>query len=712
MSNEMNENSKRPPTTKLIAFMFVVVMIFSAFTMLNFGTQAAFAPSPTLEDQSFIHPMTIYYHAYFIESGLPSGTNWNVTYDGVVYSSTTTTIETSMTTSGTYSYTIPNAGSGIYDYPVYPSSGTLSNTGTLDVAFGANISASATTTDIGIKLWFHSTSAVSGLASTYTVDLWVGSTNVATATANTSSTVSASYTFSSSGSYNVYLIWSNSNPSEFLTPTITETINALPSVTISSNINPSDAGQSVTFSSSVSGGTSPYTYEWFLNGSAVSGATSSTWVTTTLPIGSPTIYVKATDSSSYTAQSNTVTETVNPPLTVSISSSKNPSDYGQSVTFNSVVQGGTQPYTYQWSMNGANVSGATSSAWTTTTLPVGNDAIKLWVTDAAGDPRPGHPNASVPNIRMNLAAGFQTTDQVYIDNEFNLSVVGVGSFNLIGNQSLFNNFIYQWFLNGTKIVGATNWYYDTWESHPATYDFSVTIIPVGTQYHGQWLGRFYVLVTANFPPNSLDIVESGLPVGSSWSAAIIVYAENSSYPYGTTFTQPESHGYQTVYGNTSVFRITPPNGTWTYYIDQFSTGPPGYAKGFYAPNISSGTVTLPADTSNGSIIIRITFTPIGTLSNNPSNWTSTTLLNAALNAAFMNSTLKNSIPNTTILPIARQNSSITPVITKTIPRQISRPAFSVVSFIFVSLAAICLILSALGIQRFKRKKQRYRGGQD
>jgi hypothetical protein len=314
MSNEMNKNSKRQPTTKLIAFIFVVVMIFSAFTMLNFATQPAFAPSPTLEDQSFIHPMTVYYHAYFIESGLPSGTDWNVTYNSVVYSSTTTTIETSMTASGTYSYSIPNAGSGIYDYPVYPSSGTLSNTGTLDVAFGANISASATTTDVGIKLWFHSTSAVSGLASTYTVDLWVGSTNVATATANTSSTASASYTFSSSGSYDVYFIWSNSNPSEFLTPTLTVTIN--------------------------------------------------------------------------------------PTLSVSISASATTIDYGQSITFESSVSGGTSPYFYQWNVNNVNVTGATNSTYTTSTLPVGTDTIKLWVSDSAGDPSKGLKNSSVPNIIM------------------------------------------------------------------------------------------------------------------------------------------------------------------------------------------------------------------------------------------------------------------------------------------------------------------------
>ena len=88
MSNEMNENSKRPPTTKLITFMFVVVMILSAFAMLNFASapdsMTSSNSAQSLVNSSYVHPMTVYYHAYFVESGLPSGTDWNVTYDGVV----------------------------------------------------------------------------------------------------------------------------------------------------------------------------------------------------------------------------------------------------------------------------------------------------------------------------------------------------------------------------------------------------------------------------------------------------------------------------------------------------------------------------------------------------------------------------------------------------------------------------------------------------
>lgn len=64
-------------------------------------------------------------------------------------------------------------------------------------------------------------------------------------------------------------------------------------------------GQSVTFTSTVSGGYTPYTYQWYLNGNPVSGATSNTWTFTPTTSGIYYIYLKVTDAKSNTAQSET-----------------------------------------------------------------------------------------------------------------------------------------------------------------------------------------------------------------------------------------------------------------------------------------------------------------------------------------------------------------------------------------------------------------------
>ena len=482
-----------------------------------------------------------------------------------------------------------------------------------------------------------------------------------------------------------------------------------PQLTVSASVSHTtiDKGMSVTFSSTVSGGASPYTYQWYLNSSAVSGATLSTWTTTTLPTGSQTIYVKVTDSNSYMVQSNTVTETVNPPLSVSISSSENPIDYGMSVTFNSVVSGGTPPYSYQWSLNGANVSGATGSSWTTTTLPIGTDSIRLWVTDAAGDPEPGKPNTAIPMVITTLAVGGQGVTWVYTDNLFNVSVADLGYLHISTSYSTFKNFTYTWFLNGTKIVGANKYYYETYESHPGTYDFSVRIIPTGTPYKGEWIGQFSVdVVAANVPRDSVDIIESGLPIGSSWSGVLIPSQYNSTYPYGTTFTQIGTSGYQTVYQNTSQLIISPPNGTWVFKIDLFNGGPPGYARGSYIPNISEGNITLPAQTANGSVIIRIKFSPIGNSSG------STSPMITGSNITSTNSSVGNG--NNSIGVNLSQNKTPTLATNSTISlRNDTGPVYLIRTFpIFKKAPAIVNfvlfipIVFGLVIRRASRKKQR------
>jgi len=66
-----------------------------------------------------------------------------------------------------------------------------------------------------------------------------------------------------------------------------------------------DLGDSVTFTVTPSGGTPGYTYQWYLNGNPVSGATSNAWTFTPTSSGYYEVYVKVTDSKGATAQSNT-----------------------------------------------------------------------------------------------------------------------------------------------------------------------------------------------------------------------------------------------------------------------------------------------------------------------------------------------------------------------------------------------------------------------
>jgi hypothetical protein len=64
-------------------------------------------------------------------------------------------------------------------------------------------------------------------------------------------------------------------------------------------------GQSVPFTSTVTGGTPPYSYQWYMNDNPVSGATSSSWMFTPTTTGVYYVYLKVTDANGIIAQSET-----------------------------------------------------------------------------------------------------------------------------------------------------------------------------------------------------------------------------------------------------------------------------------------------------------------------------------------------------------------------------------------------------------------------
>lgn len=166
--------------------------------------------------------------------------------------------------------------------------------------------------------------------------------------------------------------------------TSTEAVTILAQLSVS--ISPTTAkikiGESVTFTSAVSGGEPPYQFQWFLNGTPVSGANSPSWTFTPTSTGFYLVHLNVRDGLSNTAKSNEAGVTVASPLTVSISPTSASILVGQSITFTSTVSGGYAPYAYQWYLNGAPVSGATSPTWSFTPTTAGIYYVRLKVTDA------------------------------------------------------------------------------------------------------------------------------------------------------------------------------------------------------------------------------------------------------------------------------------------------------------------------------------------
>jgi hypothetical protein len=311
-----------------------------------------------------------------------------------------------------------------------------------------------------------------------------------------------------------------------------------------------DVGQSRLFTSSASNGTTPYTYQWCLNGTAVSGATGSTWTFAPVSSGSYNIYVNVTDNVSVTAKSNVATVTVNPALSITVSPSSAVMDLGQSQLFNSSVSGGTSPYSYQWYLNGTLVSGATGPTWTFTPLSAGSDSVY---------------------VRANDTAGAQATS-----NTVTVTVNGVPSVSLspssvvldVGQSQLFNStvsggtspFVYQWCLNGTAVSGATG---STWTFAPSS-SGSYSVYVNVTDNVGVRTKSNTASVVVNLAPSvGVSPTSAVLDVGQSTQFTLAASGGTSPYAYqwylntapvsgATSLTwtfAPSSAGSYTVYAN-------------------------------------------------------------------------------------------------------------------------------------------------------------------
>lgn len=140
------------------------------------------------------------------------------------------------------------------------------------------------------------------------------------------------------------------------------------------------------------GNPATYTYQWYVNGSAVSGATSSSYTKTGLTsTATYSIYCEVTNKAG-TVTSRTATLSV-VKYTKPVLSSSYPANVtqleksGGSATFKVSISTAGVPasYTYQWYVNGTAVSGATSSSYTKTGLTsTGSYTIYCKVTNAAG----------------------------------------------------------------------------------------------------------------------------------------------------------------------------------------------------------------------------------------------------------------------------------------------------------------------------------------
>jgi hypothetical protein len=160
-------------------------------------------------------------------------------------------------------------------------------------------------------------------------------------------------------------------------------INSTPVITICS-------GTRLNFSTTIVGGGSAPTYQWYRNSTAISGATSSTYSGASFN-NADTITVKLTTSAiCYTAPvvtSNRVGIVVNPMAAPTVTISASSTAAGQPITFTATHTGGGATPAYQWKLNGVNIMGETNDTYTATALAAGDHiSVMLQSVDPCAQP--------------------------------------------------------------------------------------------------------------------------------------------------------------------------------------------------------------------------------------------------------------------------------------------------------------------------------------
>ncbi len=262
------------------------------------------------------------------------------------------------------------------------------------------------------------------------------------------------FTPATAGNYKVYLNVTDTLNFNVQSNTANITVYERLNVTIIPNNLNMTNGTSRTFSSTTTGGAIPYSYQWYMNNSAVTGATGQNWTFTPPSIGTYNIYLNVTDTNSVIAKSNIAFAIVETSLIVSIIPIHLKMNLGQNQTFISSVSGGTIPYQYQWYLNDTAVAGANSSNWTFVPITAGNFRVYLNVTDA-----------------LNLKTQSNIVTDITVYPQLAVSISPTSMNMTVGTPQTFTSIIsggaqpytYQWVLNGTPVTGANS---STWNFTP------------------------------------------------------------------------------------------------------------------------------------------------------------------------------------------------------------------------------------------------------
>lgn len=290
------------------------------------------------------------------------------------------------------------------------------------------------------------------------------------------------------------------------------------------------SGGSVTFTS-VAFGTPTPTYQWRKGGTNISGATSSSYTIPSAIAGDAGTYDVVITNSCTSVTSSGAALSINTPPSISVHPVSQTKCTGQSVTF-SVTAAGSSP-SYQWTKNGSNISGATSSSYTISSTVAGDAANYAVIVSVTGC---SSVTSNVAVLTMNSSPSISSqpsAQTICVGNPVTFSVTGSGT----------PTPTYQWRKGGVDISGATSSSYNI----PGVVTGDAATYTVVLTNSCSALTSNNAALTVNTPPSiSTQPITQSKCVGQSVTFSVTAGGSSPGYQWqkgGTNISGATSSSY-------------------------------------------------------------------------------------------------------------------------------------------------------------------------
>jgi len=258
--------------------------------------------------------------------------------------------------------------------------------------------------------------------------------------ANSNSYSISKVTAEDSGSYSVIV---NNVCGSVVSSAAALTVNSMPSIRVQPQSQLVCEGSSVTLSVEATG-TEPLSYQWMANGESIAGAITNTYTIPHVSSGGCNCYSVMVSNSCGSVESDIATLTLKSGPSIQVQPLSQVVCMGSTVDFN-VNATGTEPLSYQWKKNGADIAGANADTYTIPSASAGDaGSFSVIVSNCCG---------SVESSAAALAVNSMPLIQTQPLSQETCSGSSVAfSVEASGTEPI----VYQWKKDGVEIPGANS----------------------------------------------------------------------------------------------------------------------------------------------------------------------------------------------------------------------------------------------------------------